>query len=247
MPDEQENVTDAVPERTPSPEETPPEGKPEPQPLPPEVQEAIRVATEKAAKEAAEAAKREIQSAKDKARREVERARAKATYAETFASNYQREFGQDDPDRAEIARLKAEKVARERAEAEAQQARNIEKFDADFKSNLTQVISAMGVDPSDGGIDWAEDATGDYLAKQRRILESVNKIAKAKDQSEREKLEQRIKDIESKLGEEANSVDTSASRGATGSDKDFLASWGSGELPATKENLMRAQKLQNKE
>jgi len=246
MPDEQENVTDAGSEETTS-TGAPAEGETKTQPLPPEVQEAIQEAASKAAKEATEAAKREIQSAKDKARREVEQAKAETTYHKTFASTYQGEFGQDDPDKAEIARLRAEKAARDKAAQEAEMVRSRDKFDADFRSNANQILTTMGVDPKDDRIDWAEDATGDYLARNRRILESAAKISQETAKSEKEKLEQRLKDIEAKLGEEANSVDTSASGGATGSDKDFLARWGSGELPATKENLIRAQKLQNKE
>lgn len=240
MPDEQENVTDEVAE-TESPET--PEGETQTQSLPPEVEAAIKAAAEKAAKEATEiatkAAKREIQSVKDKATAEVGQAKSRASYAESIATGLQTGFGEEDPDKAEKIRLKAELAARQQADFDAQQTRAREKFETDFRSNMTQVITSLGVDPSDKEIDWAEEEKTDYLAKQRTILDSVGKLVKAKE----DKFEQRLKDVESKVGEEANSVDTSASGGATGSDKDFLEKWNSGELRPTKENLARIEKI----
>ena len=241
MPDKQKNVTDVVSEETALPET--PEGETQTQPLDAEVETRIKDAIATATKEATEVARREIQSYKDKARAEVESAQRKTKYSETLASGLRTSFGAVDPEQAKLAAAQAELAARQQADWEEKQIQARERFDQDFRTNLTQTIASLGVDPNDSKIDWAEDAPGDYLAKQRRTLESVSKIAKENAKSEKDKFEQRIKDIESKLGEEANSVDTGASGGASGSDKDFLAKWNDGDVPATKENLARAQKL----
>ena len=215
MPKDVKDVqVDVVPEETTLPET--PEGETQIQPLDAELEAKITEAVAKATKEATEVARREIQSAKDKARAEVESAQRKTKYSETLASGLRTSFGAVDPEQAKLAAAQAELAARQQADWEDKQTQARTKFDQDFRTSITQTITSLGVDPGDKNIDWAEDESGDYLAKQRRTLDSVSKIAKENAQSEKDKFEQRIKDIESKLGEEANSVDTGAGGGAGG-------------------------------
>jgi len=247
MPKDVKDVqTDAVSTETaPTETETTEQEQTQTQPLDAELEAKIREAVTKATNEATEVARREIQSAKDKARAEVESAQRQERYATTRASGLERSFGAVDPEQAKLAAAQAELAARQQADWEEKQTQARQKFGQDFRTSITQTITSLGVDPSDKNIDWAEDE-GDYLVRQNKILDSVSKIANETAKTKEGKWEQRFKDIESKLGEEANSVDTGASGGASGSDKDFLARWGSGELSSTKENLDRAVKLQNK-
>jgi hypothetical protein len=86
------------------------------------------------------------------------------------------------------------------------------------------------------------------LVAQRRVLASVTKIQKDKVQTIQSGLEKRLKELEEKtkstVNREANSVPTTPSGGVvSGSDKDFLAKFASGDLPLSKENLDRYNKI----
>lgn len=169
-----------------------------------------------------------FQSEKDVAVKRAREAERRASFAESFASGLETNAGDGDPDKAELTRLRAREVARQRADSEAQLVRNREKFETDFRDNSTQILTSMGVDPKDERIDWAEDAVSyssggqpyiDYLTKNKRILKSAAKILQENAKSEKEKMEQRFKDIESRISQEANSVETPVSGGAAISKK----------------------------
>jgi RNA polymerase-interacting CarD/CdnL/TRCF family regulator len=86
------------------------------------------------------------------------------------------------------------------------------------------------------------------LEAQRRFLDSAAKIVKEKTQSANTDWEKRLKVLEDKakgvVNQEANSVPTAPSGGGVSqSDRDFLAKFGSGELPMTKENVLRYEKI----
>jgi len=231
---------EAVPEGTESKEGEAPKGDAQPEPQPSDAEKIAQMVKEEVAKQT-EGAKREIQSAKDKARAEVESAQTRAELAERTLAGYEGAFT-DDPDKAELAKLKAEKAARGKVEADAQRKEQLNAFDKSFRTGLTEFITQSGIDPTDKRIDWADEVQGDYLVKQNRVLSSISKI-----QSEdKGKIEQRLKDLEAKVNEEANSVDTDASGGASDSDTDFYKKFGLGEVPMTKANLERAEKIRSK-
>jgi len=232
--DEQDVQPDVVSEGTPSPEAE----KPQAQPLTEERIQQIVDERLGSAKQEVERARRELQSWKDRTSNEVERARL----AEETLASYQAGFRDIDPDNAELMRLKASDKAYKMTEYQRQQRQQAENFDRSFLGNMSQTIAEMGVDPNDKRIDWGE-RKGDYLADQRKILASAVKISKENAKVAQDKSVQQQKDREDKEREEVDSVDTSASVGVGGSDKDFLEKFGRGEVPYNKENVARVNKI----
>jgi len=226
------------------PEVKPPEGgEPQPQPL----EEQIKQLTDQLA-EQTNLSKREIQSFKDKALREIESAQARAGLAEDTLAGLEKDT---DPEAAELHRLRAsDKYHRNLGAAQAQR-QQAEAFDKSFQENVTQFITQMGVDPNDKRIDWGIDAK-DYLSKQQRILTSIGKIQQENQAETQKKLEsdlgQRQKDFEGKIRKDLglDTEETGVSPGVGGTDADFLDKFGKGELPYTKENVDRANKIMNK-
>jgi len=211
------------------------------------VQQLIAEATMKAVGQAKEAGRRELQGQQDRNRAEVESANRRAKFAEDTLKTTRTRLSESDPDTAkemELEEYRAREKGRQTQEqVEAQQRQQVE-FHSQFQSNLTQFITSLGVDPKDGRIDWGDDAPN-YLEAQRRVLESATKIQKENIQTEKEGLEKRLKDLEAKVNEEANSVETTSGGVVAGSDTEFIKKFASGELPYTKGNKARYEKIQN--
>lgn len=204
-------------------------------------------------KKATETSRREIQSAKDKARAEVDSAMRRAKLAEGTLDATRRQLQGLDPDVAkdvEIAELRAREQGRATIEQEQEQGKLQAEFHQRFQSGLSQFITALGIDPKDERIDWATDAP-DYLEAQNRVLDSVSKIQKENIQTLEKGLNDRLKAIEDKVKQsdtEANSVDTTTSGGvAAGSDAEFVKQFGTGDVPLTKANVDRYNKIINSE
>ena len=225
---------------------------PQPQePLPEQKMEAMiqqKVADE--IKKATEVARREIQSIKDKSKAEVESAVRRARLAENTLTATRAHLQTIDPEQAkevELAELRAKEHGRQTMEQEEAMAREQMEFHQKFQSTLAQFITYLGVDPSDKRIDWADDAQYNYLERQRRVLDSVAKIQKENVQTTQSSWEKRLKALEAKEGQaniEANSVNTAVSQGAaTGPDAEFLKKFGAGELPTSRANVDRYNKI----
>lgn len=225
---------DVVPEGT-----IPPEPEVQPEPL---TEAKIREIITDATKEA----KREIQSVKDKARAEVEAAQGRAGLAEDTLAGLEKE-GIVDSETTELNRLRARDKHYQTREAQAYQRQQMEVFAKNFRANMNQFITEMGVDPDDKRIDWGDDVR-DYLSKQQRILASVGKIGKETKEGFEKRVKQEAEDKVARDRKEAgiDSVDTSASLGAGGSDAEFQRKFGAGELPYSKENVERSKKIMNK-
>lgn len=219
----------------------------EKQPQQQSLEEQIKQLTDKLAEET-NLSKREIQSFKDKALREIESAQARAGLAEDTLAGLEKDA---DPEAAEIARLRARDVQYRKMGAITQQRQRTEAFDKSFQENMNQFITQMGVDPNDKRIDWGNDAR-DYLNKQQRILTSIGSIQQEDRGKEKRALEdsvtQQIKDAEVRIRKDAglDTEETGVSPGISGTDADFIDKFGKGELPYTKENVDRANKLLNK-
>lgn len=197
-----------------------------------------------------ELARREIQSAKDRATAEVQTALRRATVAERTLSSAHTVVQGLDPDVAramELAELRAKEDGRQAMEQEEAATRQQLEFHQQFQSNLTQFVTGLGIDPADKRIDWAGDAPN-YLNAQQRVLDSVSKIQKENIQTMQSSLEKRLKEVEGKVQQvsnEANSVNTATSGGVvTGSDEEFIKNFASGDIPMTKTNLDRYNKIQ---
>ena len=200
---------------------------------------------------AIEPAKREIQSVKDKATREVADAQRRARASEGTLTAVYSHLKTVDPEVAkelELAELRAKEQGRLTMEQEEVMTKQQLEFHQQFHSNLTQFITGLGVDPADKRIDWAGNAPN-YLEAQQRVLDSVAKIQKETIQTTQSGWEKRLKDLEDKVKQanvEANTVDTTTSPGVVaGSDAEFLRRFASGDIPLTKENVDRYNKIQS--
>jgi hypothetical protein len=114
--------------------------------------------------------KRGFQSEKDRA---IAAAQRQADSARIRAERLEQELATADPDKARDYKLRSleERVANDAAEKQAAE------FDAAFRANVNESVTALGVDPSDKRIDWADDAP-DYFTKQKRIFASAAKLQK---------------------------------------------------------------------
>ncbi len=213
------------------------------------VRQMIAEATAKAVVEAKEIGKRELQAAQDRNKAEMAKEQRRAQIAESALGAARTQI--TDPDIAnqlELAALRAKEQGRMTLEQEEAMVRQQQEFHQQFQGNLTQFITGLGVDPKDNRIDWATDAPN-YLDAQRRVLESVSKIQKENIQAMQSGMEKRLKDLESKVSQvnvEANSVETTTSAGVVaGSDAEFIKKFGAGDLPMTKANVDRYNKIQS--
>lgn len=228
---------------------TPPEPSPE-EILNQKISEAVAKAVAEATVKETERSKREIQSAKDKAMAEVAAAQRRARFAESTMDATRTRIKELDPDIAkemELAEYRAKEQNRQAMEQQEQAAQYQADIVQQFHSQMNQLITGLGVDPIDKRIDWADDAP-DLLTAQRRIQDSVVKIQKENIQTMQSGFEKRLKDLEEKAKQaniEVNSVDTTVSPGiVAGSDDEFLKKFGAGELPFTKANKERYDKIQ---
>jgi len=192
---------------------------------PPEEQPLTEAKIKEIIGEATKEAKREIQSVKDKARAEIEAAQVRARLAEETLAGIEGL----DPDATEVAKLRARDKHYQAREAQAYQRQQMDVFAKNFRANMNQFITEMGIDPNDKGIDWGDDAR-DYLTKQQRILASVGKLQKESAETLKQRVKQEAEDRVAKERREAgiDSVDTSASMGAGKSiptDKEALGKW----------------------
>jgi len=189
------------------------------QPSPEEVKltELVNAKVAEALSKVTEASKREIQSTKDKAKAEVESALRKARLAETVQEATMRQVRASDPDAytsIELARYKAQEEAAKTLELEEVSRRQFEEFQSQFTGSLREIVTDMGIDPTDSRIDWATDAPN-YLEANKRVMKSAAKIKKDKETEWQKEQDEKFKAAEKKLRIDLglDSVDTSASLG----------------------------------
>jgi hypothetical protein len=173
---------------------------------------------------ATETAKREIQSIKDKARAEVESQARKAQLAEATLNQVRGKLKDADPafaEQLEVEELRTRDRHYRSMEQEQVAYQQQAQFDQQFKQNLSQFVTGMGVDPNDKRVDWGDDASN-YLDKQNRILASVAKIQQEESQKALEMTSKEFKALEKKLRKDLglDSVDTSNPAGGSGINKD---------------------------
>lgn len=214
------------------------------------VQQMIADATAGAVEQAKQLGRRELQSEQDRNKAELARMERRAKQAESTLGATRTHLQSLDPDAAkefELAQLRAEREGRQTTEQEEQMAQYQANVVQGFHDKMSQFITGLGLNPADPKIDWANDAP-DLLAKMGRIQDSVAKIQKENAQTIQSGLERRLKELESqvkKVNVEVNSVETTAPTGVVaGSDAEFVKKFGSGELPFTKVNKERYEKIQ---
>lgn len=244
QPQEPVSPQEPVPATT---EPAPVEVKPvEPEPL---NEERIRQMIADAVGQGKEFGKRELQSRQDRNRADMLRAERRVRGSEQILETMRSKIKELDPDAAkdmELAELRAragEQQTLEREDASRQQAEVQAKA---IHESIIAHLKEIGIDPNDKRVDWADDAM-DYITGRSRFDASVASILKADSQTKEAKWEQRLRDIEAKIAGanvEANSVPTDTSGGVAGtSDADFIKKFGNYELPDTKENRVRYNKI----
>ena len=213
------------------------------------LQKMVAEQTEKAVAEAKEAGRRELQSQQDRNKAELAKAERRVTLAEQALRATDDSLAKADPELArevELARLRAERDGRSALDTEESTREQSEAYVKALRSSLESNLEALNIPKDDPRVDWADDAK-DYLSGRARFDASVANIIKDNQQAAQTGLEKRLKDLENKLNEtsnEANSVETTASTGAVSTpDAEFKAKFGAGDLPMTKENIDRYNKL----
>lgn len=218
------------------------------------VQQMIADATEKAVEQAREQGRRELQSQQDRNKAELAKAQREARIAATTLEATNKGLEGLDPEVArniELARLKAEKLAREQEDQTSTTAAQTEAHNAALTESLNSHLNALGIKTDDPRVDWAKDAP-DYLTGRNRFDASVANILKEDREKETTGLTTRLKEIETALNQlrgednvERNSAETGtpSGGGVTQGDADFVTKFGAGDLPYTKENVDRYNKI----
>jgi len=243
---ETETASPSEPTEPKEPVETPPALTPE---LERRVQELIAKETAKAVQEAKELGKRELQSAQDRNKAELAKAQRRAELAEKTLGAARTHIQNIDPEVAkemELAELREREKGRLTQEQQEALAKEQEAQARAIQESLANHLKTLGIDPKDPRLDWADDST-DYVEGRARFDASVAKIVQEEKETIQSSFEKRLKDLEAKIAEretEANSVNTSTPQGVVeGSDEDFVKKFANYEIPDTKENRARYQKI----
>lgn len=193
------------------------------------------------------------QSTRDISRSQIESAQRGATSPDDIAGDYEASLGDIDPEQRNRIKAEAELKGYKRREREASQSQLMVQAQKDFEGSLTELITGLGLDPDDKRLDWARDlppnSPGYFNTRQGKIFKSIASIQKEEAKIADGKRSEDMKDLENRLRKEfsGDSVDTSASGGASGSDADFQKKFNAGDIPATKANLDRINKIMSKE
>lgn len=204
------------------------------------VQELVAQATTKAVEEARKSGRQELQSQQDKNKAELERIERRATTAEASLGATTKQLQSLDPEVAKEVEL-AQLRAREAARTTQDQAGAVKQQQETVFASLETHLKSLGIDPKDPRIDWAlgtnsiVEGRGIFDASVAQIINETKKTAESG-------FEQRLKDLEAKIGQanianiEANSVATTPSPGVVaGSDAEFLKLFGSGTIVQSEE------------
>lgn len=180
---------------------------------------------------------RHFQSISDKAvkasKEEVRQARQSAELAEMKASEIERLVA-SNPQLAQAVRS-ASVQAQNRAYQSQASAAEIEKLKAQYVEDMRDTIqNEYGIDPNHPDIDWAEDAAKP-VERTKRIMKSLAKIVRAGDKP---KVEEPVR-----KNNGATMVDKTVSASGGMTDADFVRKFGIGDLPVTRANIDRYNKI----
>ena len=195
-----------------------------------------------------EVLRRQLQSEKDKAIAEVRReAEKRIRRAEIENATIKSSLKQYDPETGdinqtlELAELRSRDTFHRDYEQQEKARQDAESFNSAFQESLTSLLTEMGVDPNDKRIDWAQNATT-YLDMRKRFDKSVAKIQKEERSKVRDTIkEELLQEIRKEMGLDTH--DKGASKGGVLSDAAFKKGWADGDLPSTKANVERINKL----
>lgn len=198
---------------------------------------------------AKEAGRREMQGIKD---REIADAQRRARSAEDSLGRVRGRYENLDPEARqalEMEDLRADNlVLRQREQQGVIESQRVVEEQALVQA-LLEHLSDMGIDPKDTRIDWAQEATT-RSEGLKKFNKSVSLIVKEDASKNTKKAEQDAKDKLAQERKEAGLDSTDA--GVTGgvdssSDTKFMEKFGAGEIPMTKANVDRANRISNQD
>lgn len=214
-----------------------------PQPFTAEQQSALQEMLKQLAAEAEDRGARKMQGIKD---REVAQYRRQAEQAQGTSYAIRSKIADLDPDvqkELELAELRQFRAQMAQEVAQRQQLEAMEGTIRAFEEQMAEHVKELGVDPNDKRIEWGDKST-DLITRQKTILSSAGKIVKEQRSQMEKTLEKKLQDFESefrvKYGLESDKA--GAGVGATEGDQ-WLKDFAEGKIPATKENLKKAQKI----
>lgn len=194
MDDEKSVQAEDVSKETPSTEAESPTEQPFTEAQEAKLQEMVAGAAELARKSGYEQGSREMQGTKD---REVASQSRRAQDAEGALQAYKRQIGELDPDKAKDLRL-SELEARDRQSTQRQYDEEVrvqyEKTLSDFNAATTDMLTGLGIDPSDKRIEWGEPSES-LTAKYQRISKKAIEILNADSDKKSEKEKQKAEDL----------------------------------------------------
>ena len=209
------------------------------------IQQMLAQATATATEQAKSAGRRELQSEQDRNRNAERRVR----FAEGTTKAYEDSFkGLDEETRnsIELARYREmEGVYKNSAQEDSQRQQEAAHYQR-MNEGVLVYLDNLGILRDDKRIDWGAGSQ-DYVEARNRLDASVAKIVTENKKVTEDKMKDDFKVMEAKIRKDLNldSVDTTTGGGSGGdTDADFKRDWGSGTLPATKENMERARKLE---
>jgi len=193
-------------------------------------------------------------SAKTTVRKELDEALRRADLAERKAKLYEGSFSDLDEDakaQLELRKLRSEVEFNKSKEIEERTLKQREEYGQKLEQSLKEEAIALGLDPLDKRIDYANDAP-DYFAGRKRFTESTAKLVKENrdnlEKTLKQEAENRFKQFEADFRKKygMDSQDTTTSAGVVDkSDADFMAAFGAGDLPVNKVNQARYNKIKS--
>lgn len=190
------------------------------------------------------------QSSRDIARTEIDEANRRTQRAEADVSAYKSSFDnldEDAKDKAELNLLRSQGKQYQTFMQEEDTKRKTESYRQSLQNSLVENVKALGINPDDKRIDWAENEV-DFLTGRNKFDTSVAKILNEEKGKDKKKMEDDFKSLEAGLRKDLglDKVDTTTTASGGDSDAEFQKKFGSGEIPYTKDNKERAEKLTKK-
>ena len=184
---------------------------------------------------------KEWQSRKD---REValHKRKADALSRQVEALKATADYGTDVAPILKQAEDEAELGAYRQQEAQAKIQERALEADRRFRSDLAETIRLMGIDPAHAEIAAAAKAATSREDLRAKVMTAVKSIQEKQSMSDVRKM---VKDELSNLRRELglDSPDTSSGAKVNDSDKDFMRKFGAGDIPMSKMNMARYQKI----
>jgi len=210
----------------------------------------ITEATAKAMESGKELGRREMQGKKDQ---EVAAAQKQARNSEEILARIKARYAQSDPD-AYQGILNDEMSGKlrhyEQQETERQSQERAGVTIKNFEDTMADLISGIGLDPNDKRIEWGDRNSMNLTQRQKAIADSAKKAFQEDSVAREEKHNKELKEMESRITQKLRKesgvdIHDTGSGGGNSSDADFLKGFGSGELPASKANIERYNKIRD--